>query len=102
MNLIAKEYVASKKDAKGVLILSEMAGAAKELTEAILVIPYDISEIASAIKEALELPVEEQTRRNKIMLNRLRKYDIARWGDELIKELLSIKDEQNKTDLSES
>jgi len=96
MNLIAKEYVASKKDAKGVLILSEMAGAAKELTEAILVNPYDISEIASAIKEALEMPVEEQTRRNKIMQNRLRKYDIARWGDELIKELLSIKDEQNK------
>lgn len=96
MNLVIKEYIASKKDSTGVSILSEMAGAAQELTEAILVNPNDIAEIASSIKEALEMPIEEQIRRNRIMQNRLRRYDIVKWGNEQIKELILIKEEQNK------
>ena len=96
MNLVAKEYIASKKDATGVLVLSEMAGVMQELSEAIIVNPNDISEIASSIKEAMEMPIEEQIRRNKIMQNRLKRYDIVKWGDELIKELFIIKEKQNK------
>jgi len=96
MNLIAKEYIASRTDGTGVLILSEMAGVSKELTEAILINPYDISAIASSIKDALEMPVEEQIRCNKKMQERLKRYHVGKWGDDLIKELLSVKEEQKK------
>jgi len=96
MNLIAKEYVATKVDKTGVLILSEMAGAAKELGEAIIINPNSVEEIAGALKEALEMPEEKQVKCNEIMQNRLRRYDVVRWADEFILELLSIKDEQKK------
>ncbi|MCM8773806.1 MAG: bifunctional alpha,alpha-trehalose-phosphate synthase (UDP-forming)/trehalose-phosphatase, partial [Candidatus Omnitrophica bacterium] len=96
MNLIAKEYIASRRNFTGVLILSEMAGASWELTEAILVNPNDINGVAYAIKEAVELPIEEQINRNKVMQTRLKRYDINRWGDELMKELVSIKKEQSR------
>lgn len=96
MNLIAKEYVASRVDQTGVLILSEMAGAAKELTDAILVNPNDISEVALSIREALEMPVDEQIRRNKIMQDRIKRYDIVKWGNDMIEELSSIKEESKK------
>jgi len=94
MNLIAKEYVATRSDEKGVLILSEMAGASKELGEAIIINPNSIEEIADALKQSLEMPVEEQIRRNKIMRDRLRRYDIIKWGNDFISELLSMKEEQ--------
>ena len=65
MNLIAKEYVASRADSTGVLILSKMAGASAELGEAILVNPNHVEEIAEAIDEALEMPIEKQIQRMK-------------------------------------
>ena len=64
MNLVAKEYVAARADGRGVLILSEMTGAASELGEAVLVNPNDIPEMARAIATALEMPEEEQARRH--------------------------------------
>ncbi len=75
MNLVAKEYVATRVDKKGVLILSEMAGAAEELREAIIINPNDIEQIAFALKEALEMTEEEQIRRIEIMQRRLTRYD---------------------------
>src|SRR5207244_6739248 len=78
MNLIAKEYVASRADQKGVLILSEMAGASRELGEALIVNPSDESEIVDALKTALEMPEDEQIRRNQVMQNRLGRYDVIR------------------------
>jgi trehalose 6-phosphate synthase/phosphatase len=87
MNLIAKEYIASRRDATGVLILSEMAGAVKELGEAIIINPNNREEIAAAIKEALEMPVEEQIRRNTVMQQRLRRYDVHRWARDIVTEL---------------
>ncbi len=94
MNLIAKEYIATRSDEKGVLILSEMAGASKELGEAIIINPNSLEEIAYALKQSLEMPEEEQIRRNKIMQDRLRRYDIIKWGNDFISELLSMKEEQ--------
>lgn len=94
MNLIAKEYVASRTDQTGVLILSEMAGAAKELREAILINPTDIEEIAEALKEALEMEREEQIRRNQAMQARLRRCDVVRWADDFIRDLLSLREER--------
>ena len=63
MNLVAKEYVAVKNDNPGVLILSEMAGAAVELADALPINPNDTEQIAAAIHRALTMPVEEQLRR---------------------------------------
>jgi trehalose 6-phosphate synthase/phosphatase len=89
MNLVAKEYVATRRDKTGVLVLSEMAGASKELTEAIIINPNNRDEIADALKTALEMPCDEQIRRNAIMQNRLRRYDVVRWAMDFLGELLS-------------
>lgn len=98
MNLIAKEYLSTRTDKTGVLILSEMAGASRELGEAIIINPNNIEEIVDALKIALEMPKEEQIKRNKPMQRRLQRYDVSRWADEFIKGLLSIKEKQKKFD----
>jgi trehalose 6-phosphate synthase/phosphatase len=96
MNLIAKEYVAAREDKTGVLILSEMAGSSKELLEAVIINPNDRHEIAEAIAEALEMPVEEQIRRNAIMQERLMRYDVVRWAADFTEELMNTEQERNK------
>jgi trehalose 6-phosphate synthase/phosphatase len=90
MNLVAKEYIASRTDKTGVLILSEMAGCAKELADAILINPNHREEIAEALKLALEMRRQEQTQRIPLMQSRLRRYDVSRWATEFIAELFSI------------
>ena len=87
MNLVAKEYVASRADGRGVLILSEMTGAASELGEAVLVNPNDIPEMARAIATALEMPEEEQARRMTALRDRLRRYDVVRWAGDFLEAL---------------
>jgi trehalose 6-phosphate synthase/phosphatase len=94
MNLVAKEYLASRKNMTGVLIISEMAGAAKELGEAITINPHTTLEIAQALKDGLAMPAEEQQRRNQIMQNRLRRYDVLRWASDFIRLLFATRDEQ--------
>ena len=89
MNLVAKEFVASRVDQSGVLILSEMAGAAKEMGEAIIISPFYYGEIATALEQALELPVDEQVRRNQLMQERLRRYDVNRWADDFLQALVA-------------
>lgn len=79
MNLIAKEYVASRTNGDGVLILSEMAGASKELSDAILVNPNDRTQMVEALKTALEMPAELQRKNMATMQATLRKYDIYSW-----------------------
>jgi len=97
MNLVSKEFVASRHDGTGVLILSELAGASKELHEALLVNPNDLDAIAEAIREAIEMPEEEQIRRNKVMMMRLHRYTIGRWASEFIKSLEGVKEIQEFT-----
>jgi len=96
MNLISKEFIATKADGKGVLIVSEMVGAAKELGEAIIVNPNNKEEVAEVLKEALEMPKEEQIERNRIMQGRLQRYDLTRWVNEFMNGLNNIKDLQRK------
>ncbi len=96
MNLIAKEYLASRVDKTGVLILSEMAGAANELGEAVVINPNNREEIAEALKTALEISPEEQIRRNQIMQDRLIRYDVVRWADDYMRNLLSLSDYQKQ------
>ena len=94
MNLIAKEFVATKTDGKGVLILSEMAGAASELGEAIAVNAHNKQEIIDAIKKALEMSVEEQAERNRLMQSRLCRYTVTRWANDFLEALSDVKKTQ--------
>jgi trehalose 6-phosphate synthase/phosphatase len=96
MNLIAKEYVASRVDQTGVLILSEMAGASKELLEAVITNPNNRKEIAEALLEALEMPEEEQIGRNAVMQQRLKRYDVVRWATDFIEEVEKVKKTSQK------
>ena len=88
MNLVAKEYLASRPDGSGVLVLSETAGAAAELGEAILVNPHDEEMMVEGLYRALSLPLEEQKVRNLTMRARLRRYDTDRWADDFINQLV--------------
>ncbi len=94
MNLIAKEYLAAKTGELGVLILSETAGAAKELLDAIIINPNSCEEMAHALAQALTMPAQEQTHRIEAMQARLARYDIKRWGMDILNELTSIKNKQ--------
>jgi trehalose-6-phosphate synthase len=91
MNLVAKEYVASREDNQGVLILSTFAGAAHELSDALLVNPYDISQLAESIHRALEMPEEEQARRMQRMRHTVREHNIYRWAANLLSDLTEIR-----------
>jgi len=96
MNLIAKEFVATNTDGNGVLILSEMAGAASELGEAIIVNPNNRNEMVEAIKKALEMPLEEQVERNKAMQQRLSYYTVTKWAADFLTSLSDIKKAQHQ------
>ena len=87
MNLVAKEYAATRTKQDGVLILSEMAGAAKEMNEAILINPNSFEDFATALDKALTMPLEEQKSRMKILQKRLKRYDVEKWAEEFFKTL---------------
>jgi trehalose 6-phosphate synthase/phosphatase len=87
MNLIAKEFIAAHHGKKGVLILSEMAGAASELPEALIVNANDKHAISKAIHEAIDMPEHEQIRRNHLMQNRLSRYTVHLWAHDFLEGL---------------
>jgi trehalose 6-phosphate synthase/phosphatase len=89
MNLVAKEFIASRPDQTGVLILSEMAGAAKEMGEALIINPFHREDFAKALEQALTMPVEEQIRRNQLLQERLRRYNVIRWADDFVQALVA-------------
>jgi trehalose 6-phosphate synthase/phosphatase len=89
MNLVAKEFLASKVDGRGVLILSETAGSAKELGEAITINVNNEEEVVEALKAALDMTDAEQGERLRIMQRRLRRYTVRRWAEEFIESLLA-------------
>jgi trehalose 6-phosphate synthase/phosphatase len=96
MNLIAKEYVATKNDGNGVLILGEMAGTAKELIEAIIINPNDLESTANSLKFALEMPTDERAGRMETMRLRLKRYDVRRWVSDFMEKLDHITDVQKQ------
>jgi trehalose 6-phosphate synthase len=92
MNLVAKEFVASQDpEDPGVLVLSSMAGAAHELTDAVLVNPYDIDGVADSIHKALSMPAGERRERHQGMLQVLRRNDIHAWRTRFMDALLSAR-----------
>jgi trehalose 6-phosphate synthase/phosphatase len=94
MNLVCKEYIASRTNNTGVLILSEMAGASKELIDAIIVNPNNIGTIARSIKEALNMPLEEQQRRMKLMRQIVSKFNVEHWVKIFMARLNEVKELQ--------
>ena len=94
MNLVAKEFVASRKDKRGVLVLSEMAGAARELTDALTINPNDIDEMADRIKEGLEMSEENQALCIENMQKRISNYDVKTWAEDFMSELVHTKKKQ--------
>lgn len=99
MNLVSKEYIASRKTEDGVLILSEMAGSSKELTDALIINPNSYNDLYNAILRALKMPLEEQRQRMHALTNIVRKFDIHHWVKIFMKQLRQIKEAQllNKT-----
>ncbi len=95
MNLVCKEYIASRLDQKGVLILSEMAGASKELSDAILINPNNINRIVTAIHDALIMPDDEQVKRISVMQETIKRYNIHHWVNIFMERLQLIIEEKN-------
>lgn len=87
MNLVAKEFVACRNDEGGVLVLSELAGCASELGEAVLVNPYDVEAMASVMARALEMPEDERRTRMRALRSRVFQYDVHHWANEFLTEL---------------
>ena len=96
MNLVAKEYIASQINGKGVLILSEMAGAAKELSDAIIINPNNKEEIASALEQAVNMPEEEQRNKIRTMQSILKRYNIVKWAQDFIRSLDNVSKIRNR------
>jgi trehalose 6-phosphate synthase len=90
MNLVAKEFVSVRDDGDGVLILSRFTGAARELSDALLVNPYDVDEMAEAIRAAVEMPTGERRSRMARMRQTVREHNIYRWAGLLLGELARL------------
>jgi trehalose 6-phosphate synthase len=84
MNLVAKEYIAARDDEQGVLVLSQFAGASRELTEALAVNPYDIEEASAALAAALDMPADEQRARIRSMRSLIGEYNVYRWAGRML------------------
>ena len=91
MNLVAKEYVAARDDEQGVLILSRFTGASHELADALIVNPYDTTELAALIHTALTMPAEEKSARMRRMRAVVKENNVFRWAGSLIGELAAIR-----------
>jgi trehalose 6-phosphate synthase len=84
MNLVAKEFVAARDDERGVLVLSRFTGAARELTEALLVNPYDLEEASSALAAAIAMPAAEQAERMRSMRAFVQDLNVYRWAGRML------------------
>lgn len=92
MNLVAKEYVASRDDEDGILLLSVFAGAARELPEALLINPYDIEECAETLRRAITMPKEERRQRIMAMREHIRQWNIYRWAAQMMTDAAEVRD----------
>jgi trehalose 6-phosphate synthase len=84
MNLVAKEFVSAREDELGVLVLSQFTGASRELTEALIVNPYDLDQAAAALAAALEMPEEEQRDRMRSMRRFVAEFNVYRWAGRML------------------
>lgn len=96
MNLVAKEFVSSRTEMRGVLILSELAGAARELSDALIVNPNDAREMAAALHEAFSMSDNEKRNRMESLQARVKQYNIHTWAEDFLDQLGSIKKKQKE------
>jgi trehalose 6-phosphate synthase len=95
MNLVAKEFVASQVERKGVLICSEFAGAAEELDNALLINPYDVESVADTLQQAIEMSAEERTHRMARLQEHVSEHNIFKWLAAIFTELDRIREERH-------
>lgn len=93
MNLVAKEFIAARTDLRGVLVLSEFTGAARELTEALIVNPYDLEASSEALATALAMPVEEQQDRMRSMRSVLTQFNVYRWAGKMLVDAARVRNQ---------
>jgi len=91
MNLVAKEFVAARDDERGVLVLSQFTGAARELTEALIVNPYDLMQAGNALATALRMPREEQRERMRSMRRLVSEFNVYRWAGRMLVDAASLR-----------
>jgi trehalose 6-phosphate synthase len=101
MNLVAKEFVAARDDEEGVLILSHFAGASRELSEALIVNPYDPHGLGEAMHEALTMPMDEQRARMRLMRALVRERNVYRWAGQMLLDASDLRRRQRVFDLIE-
>jgi trehalose-6-phosphate synthase len=87
MNLVAKEFVAARDDRDGVLVLSEMTGAAQELTDALIINPYHIDGFAAAIERAIAMPADERAARMRSLRRAVAGHDVFLWASDILERL---------------
>jgi len=98
MNLVAKEFVAARDDDRGVLILSQFTGAARELPEALIVNPYDADQCAAAMHMALTMPQEEQRDRMRLMRGLVAEFNVYRWAGRMLLDAAAMRRRSRLTD----
>ena len=91
MNLVAKEFVSARDDERGVLVLSQFAGASRELPEALVVNPYDADQCAAALHRALTMPGDEQRDRMRLMRGLLREFNVYRWAGRMLMDAAALR-----------
>jgi trehalose 6-phosphate synthase len=101
MNLVAKEFVASRDDDQGVLILSSFTGASREMSEALIVNPYDGQEMAQALDTALNMPVQEQRERMRLMRQQVREQNVYRWAGRMLIDAARIRQRRRILEIAE-
>ncbi len=94
MNLVAKEFVAARDDEDGVLILSTFTGASRELVEALMVNPFNVAEMASAIAEAIRMPRDQRRQRMRLMRQTVRENNVYRWAGRMLVDIARIRQRQ--------
>ncbi len=100
MNLVAKEFVASREDDEGVLVLSSFAGASRELSEALIVNPYDTVQMSQTIAQALDMPVAEQQERMRLMRQQVREQNVYRWAGRMLVDAARLREKQRIVDMA--
>ena len=100
MNLVAKEFVAARDDDLGVLVLSSFTGASRELSEALIVNPFDLSEMAHAVDMALRMPRQEQRERMRLMRQQVREQNVYRWAGRMLVDAARIRQRRRILDLA--
>jgi len=91
MNLVAKEFISARDDLRGVLILSRFTGAARELTEALVVNPYDLEAASAAMAAALVMPIDEQQERMRALRNLVAEFNVYRWAGRMLQDATRLR-----------